>query len=60
VDVTIPWNVAEALISNANERELNITAAIQALAAAGDITLVTVTGDGENVRIWVDSNSSDK
>ena len=60
VDVTIPWNVAEALISNANQHELNITAAIQALAAAGDITLVTVTGDEENVRIWVDSNSSDK
>ena len=60
VDVTIPWNVAEALISNANEHELNITAAIQALAAAGDITLVTVTGDEENVRIWIDANNSDK
>ena len=60
VDVTIPWNVAEALIANTNEHELNITAAIQALEASGDTTLVTVTGNEENVRVWIDSNSSDK
>ncbi|SRR5258706_3821557 len=60
VDVTIPWAVAEALISNTTAHQLNIEAAIQALEATGDTTLVTVTGDEENVRVWIDSNSSDK
>ena len=60
VDVTIPWAVAEALISNTAAHQLNIEAAIQALEATGDTTLVTVTGNEENVRIWIDSNSSDK
>jgi hypothetical protein len=60
VDVTIPWAVAEALIGNTTEHQLNIEAAIQALEATGDTTLVTVTGNEENVRIWIDSNNSDK
>jgi hypothetical protein len=60
VDVTIPWNVAQALISDTNENQLNIEAAVKALEGAGDLTLVTVTGSDESVRIWIDSNSSDK
>ena len=60
VDVTVPWDVAQALISNTGENELDIEAAIKALAAAGDVTLVTVTSQEENVRVWIDSNSSDK
>jgi ribonuclease HI len=60
VDVTIPWEVAQALISNTTEHQLNIEAAIHALESAGDITLVRVTGQDENVRVWIDSNSSDK
>ena len=60
VDVTIPWEVAQALISNTTEHQLNIEAAVQALQNAGDITLVKVTGSEENVRVWIDSNSSDK
>jgi hypothetical protein len=60
VDVTVPWGVAEALISNTDETELNVEAAIHALASTGDVTLVTVVGHDENVRVWIDSNSSDK
>lgn len=60
VDVTIPWNVAQALISDTSEDQLNIEAAIKALEAAGDLTLVTVTDNEESVRVWIDSNSGDK
>ena len=60
VDVTIPWDVAQALIADTSENELNVEAAIQALGKAGDITLVTVVGHDESVRIWIDSNMSDK
>lgn len=57
VDVTIPWNVAQALASDTNDNELNVAAAIKALENAGDVTLVAVTEQNETVRIWVDSNS---
>lgn len=60
VDVTVPWEVAQALVANTKGDELDIEAAIKALANAGDVTLVTVTSQGENVRIWVDSNNSEK
>ena len=60
VDVTIPWDVAQALISDTSENELNVEAAIQALGKAGDITLVTVVSRDESVRVWIDSNMSDK
>lgn len=60
VDVTVPWDVAQALISNTKADELDIEAAIKALANSGDVTLVTVTGQEENIRIWIDSNSADK
>lgn len=60
VDVTIPWNVAEALISDTTENQLNVEAAIKALESAGDLTLVTVSGHDQSVRIWIDSNSSEK
>ena len=58
VDVTVPWAVAEALASNSTQNELNVEAAIQALERAGDMTLVTVTGDRQHVRVWIDSNST--
>src|SRR5205814_5639165 len=60
VDVTLPWDVAQALISNTGENELDLEAAIKALANAGDITLVTVSSREENVRVWIDSNSAEK
>lgn len=58
VDVTIPWEVAQALTSGTNENELNIEAGIKALEAAGDVTLVAVTGTDETVRVWIDSQST--
>jgi hypothetical protein len=58
VDVTVPWAVAEALAANTTQNELNVEAAIQALQRAGDMTLVTVTGDRQHVRVWIDSSST--
>jgi hypothetical protein len=60
VDVTVPWNVAQALIADTSEGQLNVLAAIKALQSAGDITLVTVAGHDESVRVWIDSSSSEK
>jgi len=60
VDVTLPWEVAQALVANTKDNELDLEAAIKALANAGDVTLVTVTSNEENVRVWIDSNSSEK
>jgi len=59
VDVTIPWEVAQALISESTENQLNISAAIKALEKIGDMTLVTVASEDESVRIWIDSNNTD-
>jgi len=58
VNVTIPWEVAQALISDTREDQLNVEAAIKALENVADTTLVSVTGDAENVRIWIDSHST--
>lgn len=59
VDVTVPWEVAEALISNTNENQLNLEAAVKALETVGDVTLVRVSGRDDNVRVWIDSRSTD-
>lgn len=60
VNVTVPWEVAQALASATDQHQLNIEAAIQALDRAGDTTLVTVTDNEETVRVWIDSrNTSD-
>jgi ribonuclease HI len=58
VNVTIPWEVAQALITDTSEDQLNVEAAIKALENVADTTLVSVTGDAENVRIWIDSHST--
>jgi ribonuclease HI len=61
VDVTIPWEVAQALIADTSENQLNIEAAIKALEnIAGDFTLVSVIGHDESVRVWIDSRSTDQ
>lgn len=60
VDVTVPWEVAEALISDTNENQLNVEAAIKALENVGDMTLVKVSSKDETVRVWVDSKSTDE
>jgi hypothetical protein len=59
VDVTIPWDVVQALISDTTENQLNVEAAIKALETVGDTTLVRVSGHDENVRVWVDSRNTD-
>lgn len=56
VEMKIPGTVVDALLSSPGE-QLNMTAALQALARHGAGELVTVTGDGETVRIWVDRTS---
>lgn len=58
VDVTVPWEVAQALASATSQHQLNIEAAIQALDRAGDTTLVTVTDNQETVRVWIDSQNT--
>jgi hypothetical protein len=59
-DVTVPWEVAQALASAANDHQLNVEAAIQALDRLGETTLVTVTDREQTVRVWIDSrNTSD-
>ena len=57
VDVTIPWEVAQALASS-NGKEIDVLAAIRALEQAGDQTLVTVTDNNETVRVWIDSKNT--
>jgi hypothetical protein len=56
VEMKIPLDVVSALLSG-NGDEMNVGAAVQALARRGEGELVTVTGDDETVRIWVDSTS---
>lgn len=54
VEVRIPTTVVDALLSGEGD-ELEIGRALQVLAESGEQELVTVHGENENVRIWVDS-----
>jgi len=56
VQARVPLSVMRALLSSSGD-ELNVGAALEALAAEGAGELVTVTGDEETVRIWVDGES---
>lgn len=53
VDVRVPTEVVEALLSGKGD-ELDLGAAIRALAARGEGELVTVHDEGSRVRVWVD------
>lgn len=53
VNVRIPVAVVNALFSGEGE-QLNVRAALEALASHGEGELVTVTDDNETVRVWVD------
>jgi hypothetical protein len=53
VDVKVPTAVIEALLSGPRD-ELNLSAALEALARHGEGELVTVDDGGDTVRIWVD------
>lgn len=59
VDVTIPWDVAQALVSSTDKNQLNLEAAIKALENVGDATLVRVSDHDESVRVWIDSRNTD-
>jgi len=57
VEVTVPMKVVDALMSTMKDNELDVVAAIHALAEAGDAVLVTVQDASQHVRVWVDSHS---
>lgn len=56
VEMRIPGPVVDALLSAPGE-QFNVGAAMKALARQGEGEIVTVTGDGETVRIWIDDSS---
>lgn len=55
--VTLPTRVVDALLSGEGE-ELNISSAVQALAASGGGELVSVKDGNTTVRVWLDGMSS--
>ena len=57
VDIKLPMTVVEALLSGGQD-ELDIAAAVRALAAHGDAELVTVQERNNTVRVWVDSKNA--
>lgn len=56
VEVKVPMKVVEALLSGGKD-ELDIVAALHALAAQGDTELVSVKDEDNTIRVWVDSKS---
>ena len=56
VEAKIPLSVMAALLSGSGD-QLNVNAALDELARFGEGELLTVTGDDETVRIWVDHAS---
>jgi len=59
VEMKIPGTVVDALLSAPGEK-LDVAAAMRALARHGEGELVTVSGTGETVRIWVDDSSESR
>jgi hypothetical protein len=55
IRVRLPLNVVDALLGG-DADELDLMAALDALADHGNGDLVTVESDDESVRIWIDSN----
>ena len=49
-------HVIDALLS-AGKNELDVVAALHALAAQGDTELVSVKSDESTVRVWLDSKN---
>ena len=56
VEVKVPMKVVDALLS-AGKDELDIVAALHALASSGDTELVTVKDADNTVRVWIDSKN---
>lgn len=59
VEMNIPGAVVDALLSSPGD-QLNVGAALRALAREGEGEIVTVTGEGETVRIWIDASSESR
>ena len=57
VDITIPLSVVNALVPN-DKKEIDVVAAIHALANASESLLVSVHDATNDVRIWIDSDGS--
>lgn len=55
VHVVLPASVVEALLSGGGD-DLDLAAAVRALAHRGAGELVTVSGDDERVHIWIDGS----
>lgn len=64
VDIRIRLAVVDALLTPAesadeiDKGELNLAAAVRVLAEQGEGDIVTVTGEDENVRIWIDGKET--
>ncbi len=56
VEIKVPMKVVDALFS-AGKDELDLVAALHALAAQGDTELVSVKDHENTVRIWLDSKN---
>jgi len=59
VDIKVPLDVVAALFSSDGD-DLNFGAALEALARRGEGELLTVNGNDETVRIWIDSRSGSR
>ena len=55
VRVRLPLDVVDALLSGADD-ELDLLAALDALADYGGGDLVTVESDDESIRVWIDTD----
>jgi len=56
VEVRIPVTVVDALLAGGDDR-FDLAAAVEALVRGGEGELVTVNGDHETVRMWVDGDA---
>jgi hypothetical protein len=56
VEIKIPMHVIDALFS-AGKNELDVVAALHALAAQGDTELVSVKDADSTIRVWLDSKN---
>lgn len=56
IEVKVPMKVVEALLSGSKD-ELDIAAGLHALAAQGDVELVSVKDEDNTIRVWLDSKN---
>jgi hypothetical protein len=56
VEVKVPMKVVGALLS-AGKDELDLVAALHALATEGDVDLVSVKDDDSTIHVWMDSKN---